>query len=118
MNKFLKDLANPDHLGCLTRKGGTEQTQKSEEIFMDQECKESTTYRCRIRCQLRHKAHKINKIYRDLHAKFLKEIDHMEYHTRSERKNKTESIQVRPATIGKPVEIFNPSRYHYVRSSC
>ena len=38
--------------------------------------------------------HKINEIYRDLHAKFLKAIDHMEYHATSGRKNKTESIRV------------------------
>ena len=36
MNNFLKDLADPDHVGHLTRKGGTEKTQKLEEIFGDQ----------------------------------------------------------------------------------
>ena len=98
MNIFFKDLANHDHVGYLTRKVGTEQTQKLEEIFGDQECKESAIYRCRIRhkyVRLTHEVHKINKIYRDLHAKFLKAIDHMEYHITSERKNKKESIWVR-----------------------
>ena len=98
MNKYLKDLANPDHVGYLNRKGGTKQIQKSEDIFGDQECKESATYRCRIRHQyvmLRHQVHKINKIYRDLHAKFLKAIDHMEYHAMSGRRNKKESKRVR-----------------------
>ena len=98
MKIFLKDLDNPDYVEYLTGKGGTEQTQKSGEIFVDQECKESTTHRCRIRHQyvrIRHKVHKINKIYGDLHAKFLKSVDHKEYHTTFGRKNKKESIRVR-----------------------
>ena len=54
----------------------------AKQLFAEATCRQ-TTYRCRIQnqfLQLKREATKINQIYRETYKKFLRAIDHMEFH--------------------------------------
>ena len=54
----------------------------AKQLFAEASCKQ-TTYRCRIQnqfLQLKREATKINQIYLETYKKFLRAIDHMEFH--------------------------------------
>ena len=54
----------------------------AKQLFAEASCKQ-TTYRCRIQnqfLQLKRGATKINQIYLETYKKFLRAIDHMEFH--------------------------------------
>ena len=86
--RFLKDVHDPHYIGNLyniNRPKGAPVVQICENEknhFGTFACKQAT-YKCRIQnqyIQLRREALKINSIYRNTHEKFLRAIDHMEFH--------------------------------------
>ena len=88
LNKFVIDLHNPHYVSTLynvDRPEGEPPIQIGTNVkrqFGTLNCRQAT-YRCRIQnqyLQLRREAMKINSIYRSTHEKFLKAIDHMEFH--------------------------------------
>ena len=88
MVRFLKDIHDPHYVGNLyniNRPKGAPVVQIGEDEknhFGTFACKQAT-YKCRIQnqyIQLRREALKINSIYKNTHEKFLRAIDHMEFH--------------------------------------
>ena len=88
MVRFLKDIHDPHYVGNLyniIRPKGAPVVQIGEDEknhFGTFACKQATC-KCRIQnqyIQLRKEALKINSIYKNTHEKFLKAIDHMEFH--------------------------------------
>ena len=99
MEKFLADLHDPRYVSTLYKAGTNERDPliKEEEVeaktfFTDATCTQ-LTYKCRIQnqfIQLKRDAAKINQIYLETYRKFLRAIDHMEFHPTLGR-TKTES---------------------------
>ena len=88
MVRFLKDIHDSHYVGNLyniNRPKGAPVVQIGEDKknhFGAFACKQAT-YKCRIQnqyIQLSKEALKINSIYKDTHEKFLRAIDHMEFH--------------------------------------
>ena len=88
MGEFLVDLHNPHYVSTLynverhegdplIRRGAGAKT-----FFTEASCRQ-TTYKCRLQnqfIQLKREATKINQIYLETYKKFLRAIDHMEFH--------------------------------------
>ena len=88
MGKFLVDLCNPHYVSTLynierhegeplIRRGAGAKT-----FFTEASCRQ-TTYKCRLQnqfIQFKREATKINQIYLETYKKFLRAIDHMEFH--------------------------------------
>ena len=88
MARFLKDIHDPhyvENLYNINRPKGAPVVQIGENDknhFGTFACKQAT-YKCRIQnqyVQLRKGALKVNSIYRSTHEKFLRAIDHLEFH--------------------------------------
>ena len=88
MRKFLVDLCDPRYVSTLYKAGTneedplTEKDVKAKTFFTDATCTQ-LTYKCRIQnqfIQLKREAAKINQIYLETYRKFLRVIDHMEFH--------------------------------------
>ena len=88
MGKFLVDLHDPHYVSTLynverhegdplIRRGAGAKT-----FFTEASCRQAT-YKCRLQnqfIQLKREATKINQIYLETYKKFLRAIDHMEFH--------------------------------------
>ena len=94
MVRFLKDIHDPHYVGNLyniNRPKGSPPVQlwqNDRHHFGTFACKQAT-YKCRIQnqyVQLRKEALKLNSMYRSTHEKFLRAIDHMEFHPTLGRK--------------------------------
>ena len=88
MVRFLKDIHDPHYVGNLyniNRPRGSPPVQLGQtdkHHFGAFACKQAT-YKYRIQnqyTQLRKEAFKLNSMYRSTHEKFLRAIDHMEFH--------------------------------------
>ena len=86
--KFLKDIHDPHYVGNLYNidrpkvAPAVQIGENEKNHFGTFACKQAT-YKCRIQnqyIQLRREALKINSIYRNTHEKFLRAIDHVEFH--------------------------------------
>ena len=98
MGKFLADLRDPRYVGTLYKAGTNERDPsikkdvEAKTFLTDATCTQ-LTYKCRIQnqfIQLKKEAVNINQIYLEIYRKFLRAIDHMEFHPTLGR-TKTES---------------------------
>ena len=98
MGGFLVDLRDPHYISTLYNAGRHEgdplirRGAGAKTVFTETTCREST-YKCRVQnqfIQLKKEAIKINQIYLETYKKFLRAIDHMEFHPTLGR-TKTES---------------------------
>ena len=107
MGKFLADICDPRYVSTLYKAGTNERDPliKEEEVeaktfFTDATCTQ-LTYKCRIQnqfIQLKREAVKINQIYLE---KFLRAIDHMEFHPTLGRTKTESTIRLRRQPNGK-----------------
>ena len=88
IGKFLVDLRDPNYISTLynvERHGGEPLIRRgagAKTFFTEASCRQ-TTYKCRLQnqfIQLKREATKINQIYLETCKKFLRAIDHMEFH--------------------------------------
>ena len=88
MVRFLKDIHDLHYVGNLyniNRPKGSPPVQlgqSDKHHFQAFACKQAT-YKCRIQnqyTQLRKEAFKLDSMYKSTHEKFLRAIDHMEFH--------------------------------------
>ena len=98
MGRFLVDLRDPHYVSTLYNAGRYEgdplvrRGAGAKTFFTEATCRQ-LTYKCRIQnqfIQLKREAIKINQIYLETYKKFLRAIDHMEFHPTLGR-TKTES---------------------------
>ena len=98
LGRFLVDLHDPHYISTLYNAGRHEgdplirRGAGAKTVFTETTCREST-YKCRVQnqfIQLKNEAIKINQIYLETYKKFLRAIDHMEFHPTLGR-TKTES---------------------------
>ena len=110
IRKFLADLHDPHYVNTLykvgTYKGHTSVRRKEDEpntYFTDGICRQ-LTYHCRIQnqfIQLRNEADKVHQIYLETYRKFLRAIDHMEFHPTLDRSKTQTTTRDRRQSHGK-----------------
>ena len=110
MRKFLADLHDPHYVATLYKAGTNERdpSDKGEEeetktFFTDDACTQ-LTYQCRIQnqfIQLKNEADKVNQIYQETYKKFLRAIDHMEFHPTLGRSKTKSTLRLRRCPKGK-----------------
>ena len=110
MRKFLADLRDQRYVDTLYKSGTNERDPsnqgKEEEpntFFTDDTCTQ-LTYKCRIQnqfIQLKNEANKVNQIYQETYRKFLRAIDHMEFHPTLGRTKTESTIRLRRQPNGK-----------------
>ena len=106
MVRFLKDIHDPHYVGNLYNihrpKGSppVHLTQNNKLHFGVSMCKQ-VTYKCRVQnqyTQLTREAFKLNSMYRSAHEKFLRAIDHMEFHPTLGRSKEKPEVRFRRHT--------------------
>ena len=110
MRKFLADLCDPHYVAALYKAGTNERDpsnqgkeEKPNTFFTDDTCTQ-LTYQCRIQnqfIQLKNEANKVNQIYQETYRKFLRAIDHMEFHPTLGRTKTESTIRLRRQPNGK-----------------
>ena len=110
MRKFLADLHDPRYVATLYKAGTNERDplnqEKEEEpntFFTDDTCTQ-LTYQCRIQnqfIQLKNEVNKVNQIYQETYRKFLRAIDHMEFHPTLGRTKTESAVRLRRQPNGK-----------------
>ena len=110
IRKFLADLHDPQYVDTLykvgTNKGyssNRREENKTNIFFTDGICTQST-YPCRIQnqfIQLRNEANTVHQIYLETYRKFLRAIDHMEFHPTLGRSKTESSTRNRRQPLGK-----------------
>ena len=109
MGRFLVDLHDPHYVSTLynverhegeplIRRGAGAKT-----FFTEASCRQ-TTYKCRLQnqfIQLKREATKINQIYLETYKKFLRAIDHMEFHPTLGRAKTGSTIRLKRQPKGK-----------------
>ena len=88
MVRFLKDIHDPHYVGNLyniNRPKGSPPVKlgQSDKLHFGTPACKQATYKCRIQNQyrqLRKEAFKLDSMYKSAHEKFLRAIDHMEFH--------------------------------------
>ena len=110
IRKFLADLHDPRYVDTLYKVGtktgyssNRREENKTNNFFTDGICTQST-YQCRIQnqfIQLRNEANKVHQIYLETYRKFLRAIDHMEFHPTLGRSKTESSTRNRRQPLGK-----------------
>ena len=75
----------------------TRRRRKTKTFFTDDTCTQ-LTYQCRIQnqfIQLKNEADKVNQIYQETYKKFLRAIDHMEFHPTLGRSKMKSTLRLR-----------------------
>ena len=103
--KFLADLRDPHYVSTLYKAGTNERDPliKQKTFFTDATCTQ-LTYKCRVQnqfIQLKREAAKINQIYLETYRKFLRAIDHMEFHPTLGRTKTESTIRLKRQPNGK-----------------
>ena len=109
MEKFLANLRDPHYVSTLYKAGTNERDPlikkdvEAKTFFTDATCTQ-LTYKCRIQnqfIQLKREAVKINQIYLETYRKFLRAIDHMEFHPTLGRTKTESTIRLKRQPNGK-----------------
>ena len=111
MEKFLMDIHDPHYVSTLYKAGTKDKDilNKEEEdieaktFFTDDICTQ-LSYKCRVQnqfIQLKGEAVKINQIYLETYRKFLRAIDHMEFHPTLDRTKIESTNRLRRQPNGK-----------------
>ena len=109
MGKFLVDLRDPHYVSTLYKAGRYEgdplirRGAEAKTFFTETTCRQ-LTYKCRIQnqfIQLKREAAKINQIYLETYRKFLRAIDHMEFHPTLGRTKTESTIRLKRQPNGK-----------------
>ena len=103
MGEFLVDLHDPHYVSFLYNAGRHEgdplirRGAGAKTFFTEATCRQST-YKCRLQnqfIQLKREATKINQIYLETYGKFLRAINHMEFHPTLGRTKKESTIRLK-----------------------
>ena len=109
MEKFLVDTRDPHYVSTLYKAGtheGDPLIRKGAEAktFLTEATCRQLTYKCRIQnqfIQLKREAVKINQIYLETYRKFLRAIDHMEFHPTLGRTKTESTVRLKRQPNGK-----------------
>ena len=100
MNKFIIDLHDPHYVSTLYN---VDRPEGEAPIKIGTFNCRQDTYKCRIQNQypqLKREALKVNAIYRSTHQKFLRAIDHMEFHPTLGRPKTNPGVRLKRSSHG------------------
>ena len=109
IGKFLVDLSDPHYVSTLYNAGRYEgdplirRGAGAKTFFTETTCRQ-LTYKCRVQnqfIQLKREAAKINQIYLETYRKYLRAIDHMEFHPTLGRTKTESTIRLKRQPNGK-----------------
>ena len=109
MGKFLVNLHDPHYVSTLYNAGRYEgdplirRGAGAKTFFTEATCRQ-LTYKCRVQnqfIQLKREAAKINQIYLETYRKFLRAIDHMEFHPTLGRTKTESTVRLKRQPNGK-----------------
>ena len=106
MVRFLKDIHDPHYVGNLyniNRPKGSPSIKlgQSDKLHFGTPTCKQVTYKCRIQnqyTQLRKEAFKLDSMYKSAHEKFLRAIDHMEFHPTLGRPKEKPEVRLKRQT--------------------
>ena len=106
MVRFLKDIHDPhyvENLYNIHRPKGSPPVQlaQNDKLHLGTPTCKQVTYKCRVQnqyMQLRKEAFKLNSMYRSAHEKFLRAIDHMEFHPALGRSKEKPKVRLKRQT--------------------
>ena len=106
MVRFLKDIHDPHYVGNLyniNRPKGSPPIKlgQSDKLHFGTPTCKQVTYKCRIQnqyTQLRKEAFKLDSMYKSAHEKFLRAIDHMEFHPTLGRPKEKPEVRLKRQT--------------------
>ena len=106
MVRFLKDIHDPHYVGNLynlNRPRGSPPVKlgQSDRLHFGTPACKQATYKCRIQnqyMQLRKEAFKLDSMYKSAHEKFLRAIDHMEFHPKLGRPKEKPEVRLKRQT--------------------
>ena len=109
MGKFLVGLCDPHYVSTLYNAGRHEgdpliRRGAGVKTFFTETFCGQTTYKCRLQnqfIQLKREAIRINQIYLETYRKFLRAIDHMEFHSTLGRAKTESTIRLKRQPSGK-----------------
>ena len=109
IGKFLVDLCDPHYVSTLYNAGRYEgdplirRGAGAKTFFTETTCRQ-LTYKCRVQnqfIQLKREAAKINQIYLETYRKFLRAIDHLEFHPTLGRTKTESTVRLKRQPNGK-----------------
>ena len=113
MVRFLKDIHDPHYVGNLyniNRPKGSPSVQlgQSDRHHFGSFAGKQATYKCRIQnqyTQLRKEAFKLDSMYKSTHEKFLRAINHMEFHPTLGRPKEKPGVRLKRQAQKRPRQI-------------
>ena len=109
LHRFSRDLQDPDYVGALvnTNRFKIENYEyirkRNKSYFGPATCRE-TTYDCRVKkqyMQIMFETNKLKQLFNMVHEKFLKAIDHMEFHPTLGKEKKGTSYRLHRCIVQK-----------------
>ena len=119
LHRFSRDLRDPDYVGALVnmnrfKEGNYEYIVKGEKSYFGPTCKEAT-YDCRVKKQymrIMFETNKLKQLFDKIFEKFLKAIDHMEFHPTLGKEKKGTSYRLhRRSTKDRDAIMIHQMRY-------
>ena len=102
INQFSRDLWAPEYVGALVnihriREENYEYTRRKGKAYFGPETCKDATYNCRVKKQyvwIINKTNKLRQLFNRIYEKFLKAIDHMEFHPTLGKEKKGTSFKL------------------------
>ena len=102
INQFSRDLQDPEYVGALVnthriKVENYEYVRKRGKTYFGPTTCRGATYDCRVKKQymrIIYKTNKLRKLFNGIHEKFLKAIDHMEFHPTLGKEKKGTSFKL------------------------
>ena len=102
INQFSRDLQDLDYVRALVnihriREENYEYNRKRGKAYFGPATSKDATYNCRVKKQyvpIIHKTNKLRELFNVIHEKFLKAIDHMEFHPTLGKEKKGTSFKL------------------------
>ena len=119
IHRFSRDLQDPDYIGALVnmhriKEENYEYIQKRGKAYFSPMTCRDATYDCRVKrqyMQIIYETNKLRELFNGIHEKFLKAIDHMEFHPTLGKEKKGTSYKLHKHDI----ENMDASMAHQMR---
>ena len=109
LHRFSRDLQDPDYVGALVNMHRIKEEnyeyiiKRNKSYFSPTTCREAT-YDCRVKkqyMQIVYETNKLRQLFNKIHEKFLKAIDHMEFHPTLGKEKKGTSYRLHKCIVQK-----------------
>ena len=130
LHRFSRDLQDPDYAGALVNMHRTKEEyyeyiiKRNKSYFGPMTCREAT-YDCRVKKQymrIVYETNKLRQLFNKIHEKFLKAIDHMEFHPTLGKEKKGTSYRLhkhstedRDASMAHQMKYLSPDDIEMLR---